>query len=177
LNRTASFKSFCPGAIRTSFAPSCTTTVTSLPASVVNVMVFPETDLIVPTGLAAAGACEAAVCAPCAAALETATAAPQLKQSPAISRAFPYSTLQSAIRDSSLVKLYHEPGDSTGFPPAIWHTPARFCHANIRRCQARISFHRSSGEGQRLPGNSRSGASRPLTGSIHSIDSLHSNSC
>ena len=52
----ASFKSFCPGSTRSSLAPSCTTTVTSPPASVANMMLFPETDLIVPTGRAGLGA-------------------------------------------------------------------------------------------------------------------------
>src|SRR5207249_3252878 len=50
---TASFKSFCPGSTRTSFAASCTTTVTSPLLSVVNTMLFPEIDLMVPTGRAA----------------------------------------------------------------------------------------------------------------------------
>ena len=53
----ASFKSFWPGAMRTSFAESWTRTVTSVPPSVVKIIVFPEIDLIVPTGRAEAGAC------------------------------------------------------------------------------------------------------------------------
>jgi hypothetical protein len=41
--------------MRTSLVASWTRTVTSIPASVVNEMVFPEMDLIVPTGLAGDG--------------------------------------------------------------------------------------------------------------------------
>src|SRR5207247_3842241 len=55
-------KSFWPGAMRTSFAGSWTWMITSAPASVVKTMVFPEIDLIVPTGRAAAGACAEDCC-------------------------------------------------------------------------------------------------------------------
>src|SRR5437016_3706211 len=86
--------------MRTNFVLSCTKMVTSLPASVVNVMVFPETVLIVPTGRAVDCACAAGTSPP---QINNELPAPKIRTAVAIETTpFRLGTSLNAMLDSSL---------------------------------------------------------------------------
>src|SRR5215467_2657514 len=112
---TASFKSFWPGSTRTSFAASCTTTLTSPLLSVVNTMLFPEIDLMVPTGRAVLEA--GAPCAPNAGVEGAATTiAPIIYVAAARNAPLPFK-LQIHIGKSSLPEYQDDSDDGMGLSP------------------------------------------------------------